>query len=217
MNLKMIVKMLFMLFTVAALFAGGSVSAQEASGREAPKLFADLSSSTRVYPNANAALTGFALGSSYKPTEKCLHIAGELFARFGRKDGTPEDLKMRTAGAAVGALWGTGDWDHWFGAGAMFDLGWGRVGSQDQFVSSAYLRALLLWRSTRGVLGQPRPAHRVCDCAHHRRRRGNQGPLDRPWDRRVLGQGRRRIRPRTGSHPLAGGEGVWLVPVRSEN
>lgn len=146
MNLKMIVKMLFMLFTVAALFAGGSASAQEASEREAPKLFAELSSSTRLYPNANAALTGFALGSSYKPTEKCLHIAGELFARFGRKDGTPEDLKMRTAGAAVGALWGTGDWDHWFGAGAMFDLGWGRVGSQEQFVSSAYLRALLLWR-----------------------------------------------------------------------
>jgi hypothetical protein len=53
---------------------------------------------------------------------------------------------MRTAGGAIGALWGTGDWDHWFGAGAMFDLGWGRVGNQDEFVSSAYLRALLLWR-----------------------------------------------------------------------
>ena len=146
MNLQLRIKTASMLFAMAMCFADGSALAQGASKGEAPKLFADLSSSTRVYPNANAALTGFALGSTYKPTEKCLHIAGELFARFGRKDGTPEDLKMRTAGGAIGALWGTGDWDHWFGAGAMFDLGWGRVGGQDEFVSSAYLRALLLWR-----------------------------------------------------------------------
>jgi len=146
MNLHMKIKTAIMVVAIAICFADGNALAQAASKSEAPKLFADLSSSTRVYPNANAALTGFALGSIYKPTEKCLHIAGELFARFGRKDGTPEDLKMRTAGGALGALWGTGDWDHWFGAGAMFDLGWGRVGSQDEFVSSAYLRALLLWR-----------------------------------------------------------------------
>lgn len=134
------------MIAIALLLAEGSALAEDASKGEAPKLFADLTSSTRLYPNANAALTGFALGSIYKPTDKCLHVAGELFARFGRKDGTPEDLKMRTAGGAIGALWGTGDWDHWFGAGAMFDLGWGRVGALDEFVSSAYLRALLLWR-----------------------------------------------------------------------
>ncbi len=120
--------------------------AQSASEGEAPKLFADLSSSTRIYPNADAALTGFALGAFYRPFDKCIHFAGEAFARFGRKDGTPEDLKMRTAGGAIGALWGTGDWNRWFGAGAMFDLGWGRVGPQNEFVSSAYLRALLYWR-----------------------------------------------------------------------
>jgi hypothetical protein len=135
-----------LLLAIAVLLPAVSASAQSASEGEAPKLFADLSSSTRFYPNASAALTGFALGSLYKPSEKCVHIAGELFARFGRKDGAPEDLKMRTVGGALGALWGTGDWDHWFGAGAMFDLGWGRVGSRDEFVSSAYLRALLLWR-----------------------------------------------------------------------
>lgn len=134
------------MIAIALLLAEGSALAEDAPKGEAPKLFAELTSSTRLYPNANAALTGFALGSIYKPTDKCLHIAGELFARFGRKDGTPEDLKMRNAGGAIGVLWGTGDWDHWFGAGAMFDLGWGRVDAQDEFVSSAYLRALLLWR-----------------------------------------------------------------------
>jgi len=133
-------------FAMALLFAPKGALAQTASKGEAPKLFADISSSTRVYPNANAALSGFALGSLYKPSTKCVHLAGELFARFGRKDGTPEDLKMRTAGGALGALWATGDWDHWFVAGAMVDLGWGRVGVQDEFVSSAYLRALLYWR-----------------------------------------------------------------------
>lgn len=131
---------------LAWLFAPNGALAQSASEGESPKLFADISSSTRIYPNADAALTGFALGSIWRPSEKCVHLAGELFARFGRKDGTPEDLKMRTAGGAVGALWGTGDWDRWFGAGAMFDLGWGRVGPRDEFVSSAYLRALLYWR-----------------------------------------------------------------------
>lgn len=133
-------------FALALLFGPAGAVAQSASKGEAPRLFADLASSTRVYPNAAAALTGFSLGSFYRPSEKCVHIAGELFARFGRKDGTPEDLKMRNVGGTVGALWGNGDWDHWFGAGAMFDLGWGRVGTRDEFVSSAYLRALLEWR-----------------------------------------------------------------------
>jgi len=135
-----------MIFAMALLLGPEGAMAQTASKGEAPRLFADIASSTRVYPNADAALTGFALGSIWRSSEKCVHLAGELFARFGRKDGTPEDLKMRTAGGAVGALWGTGDWDRWFGAGAMFDLGWGRVGPRDEFVSSAYLRALLYWR-----------------------------------------------------------------------
>jgi len=44
------------------------------------------------------------LESLYKPSNKCVHVAGEFFARFGRKDGIPEDLKTRTAG--IGALFG---------------------------------------------------------------------------------------------------------------
>ena len=131
---------------LAALAASQSVSAQGAETREAPKLFADIASSTRIYPNADAALMGFELGTFYRPFHTCIHFAGEFFARFGRKDGTPDDLKMRTAGGAVGALWGVGDWHRWFGAGVMFDLGWGRVGGNDEFVSSAYLRAVLNWR-----------------------------------------------------------------------
>jgi hypothetical protein len=130
---------------VAMLSNAGAALAQSTEG-EAPKLFADLASSTRIYPNADAALMGFALGTFYKPFDKCIHFAGELFARFGQKDVVAEQLKMRTAGGAIGALWGTGDWKRWFGAGAMFDLGWGRVGSRNDFVSSAYLRALLDWR-----------------------------------------------------------------------
>lgn len=131
---------------IVLLAAPQAVSAQKADAGEAPRLFADAASSTRIYPNADAALTGFELGTFYRPFDTCLHFAGEFFARFGRKDGTPEDLKMRTAGGAAGALWGTGDWDRWFGAGAMVDLGWGRVGARNDFVSSAYLRALLYWR-----------------------------------------------------------------------
>lgn len=130
---------------VAMLSSPLATSAQADEG-EAPKLFADLSSSTRVYPNADAALMGFALGAFYRPFDKCIHFAGEAFARFGQKDVSSGELKMRTAGGAVGALWGTGDWKRWFGAGAMFDLGWGRVGSRNDFVSSGYLRALLYWR-----------------------------------------------------------------------
>ena len=146
MTTRRMFQMIPMAIALALLSAPKSALAQPASEGEAPKLFADISSSTRVYPNADAALTGFELGSLYRPSEKCVHLAGEFFARFGRKDGTPEDLKMRTAGGAIGALWGTGDWDRWFGAGAMFDLGWGRVGPRNEFVSSAYLRALLYWR-----------------------------------------------------------------------
>ena len=138
-----------------ALFAAGLVSLTvtndaraEAScaRREAPGLFVDLFSSTRIYPNADAALMGFAMGTVWRPSEKCVHLAGEGFARFGSRTSVSGDLKMRTAGGALGALWGNGDPDRWFGAGAMFDLGWGRVGARDDFVMSGYLRALLYWR-----------------------------------------------------------------------
>lgn len=114
--------------------------------REAPGLFVDLFSSTRIYPNADAALMGFATGAVWRPTDKCLHIAGEGFARFGSRTIASGEQKMRTAGGALGALWGTGNPDRWFGAGAMFDLGWARVGARNDFVMSGYLRALLYWR-----------------------------------------------------------------------
>jgi hypothetical protein len=146
MTKRAMIGMIRLALVVAWLLAPKGALAQSASEGESPKLFADISSSTRIYPNADAALTGFALGAFYRPFDKCIHFAGEAFARFGRKDGTPEDLKMRTSGGAIGALWGTGDWNRWFGAGAMFDLGWGRVGPRNDFVSSAYLRALLYWR-----------------------------------------------------------------------
>lgn len=138
-----------------ALFAAGLVLLAAPSGaqaeasckrREAPSLFVDLFSSTRIYPNADAALMGFATGAVWRPSDKCVHLAGEGFARFGSRTSVSGELKMRTAGGAVGALWGNGDPDRWFGAGAMFDLGWGRVGARDDFVMSGYLRALLYWR-----------------------------------------------------------------------
>lgn len=117
--------------------------------QEAPKLFVDLFASTRIYPNADAALIGFAMGTVWRPSEKCVHLAGEGFARFGSRtltSGSGDEEKMRTAGGALGALWGTGDWDRWFGAGPMFDLGWARVGPRNDFVLSGYLRGLLYWR-----------------------------------------------------------------------
>ncbi len=133
---------------LAALGACHPVAAQsDCERKEAPRLFSDVMSSARIYPNADAALIGFALGSLWRPTDKCVHLAGELFARFGsRKNGDGADTKMRTAGGAIGALWGAGNEDRWFGAGAMFDLGWARVSSRDDFVLSGYLRALLYWR-----------------------------------------------------------------------
>ncbi len=111
-----------------------------------PDLMVDLFSSTRIYPNADAALMGFRLGVVWRPTDKCLHLAGEGFARFGSRTlPSAEEAKMRTAGGALGALWGNGDADSWFGAGAMMDMGWARVGPRDDFVLSAYLRGLLYW------------------------------------------------------------------------
>ena len=104
----------------------GAEAQASCNRRESPGLFVDLFSSTRIYPNADAALTGFALGKVWRPTDKCLPLAGEGFARFGSRTSVSGEQKMRTAGGAVGALWGNGDPDRWFGAGAMFDLGWAR-------------------------------------------------------------------------------------------
>ena len=132
---------------LATLVLAPTASA-EACGetKEAPALFVDLFSSTRIYPNADAALLGFATGAVWRPSDKCVHLAGEGFARFGSRTIATGEQKMRTAGGALGALWGNGDPDRWFGAGAMFDLGWARVGARDDFVMSGYLRALLYWR-----------------------------------------------------------------------
>lgn len=136
-------------FMVALLLFTQPASAEVSCNQEeAPELFVDLFASARVYPNADAASIGFAMGSVWRPTSKCVHLAGEGFARFGRRSSstTAGDLKMRTAGGALGALWGNGDPNHWFGAGAMFDLGWARVGARNDFVLSGYARALLYWR-----------------------------------------------------------------------
>ena len=131
----------------AALSSAPTAKAEATCHKEeAPRLFVDMFSSTRIYPNADAALIGFEIGVVGRPTDKCLHLAGEGFTRFGSRTSASGELKMRTAGGAVGALWGNGDQDRWFGAGAMFDLGWARVGARNDFVLSAYLRALLYWR-----------------------------------------------------------------------
>ena len=117
---------------VVVLLSAPIASADAPADSEAPELMVDLFSSTRIYPNADAVLMGFAMGVLWRPTDKCLHIAGEGFARFGsRTSVTDEELKMRTAGGALGALWGNGDADRWFGAGAMLDMGWARVGPRD--------------------------------------------------------------------------------------
>ena len=139
------------LMPIAAMLAllvlpSGAEAEASCNRRESPGLFVDLFSSTRIYPNADAALMGLAMGSVWRPSDKCLHLAGEGFARFGSRTSVSGELKMRTAGGALGALWGNGDSDRWFGAGAMFDLGWARVGARDDFVMSGYLRALLYWR-----------------------------------------------------------------------
>lgn len=131
-----------------ALQGMGGIARAESSypTKEAPPLFVDLFASTRIYPNADTALIGFAMGTIWRPSKKCVHIAGEGFARFGSRSIPAGEQKMRTAGGALGALWGTGDWNRWFGAGPMFDLGWARVGPKNDFVMSGYLRALLYWR-----------------------------------------------------------------------
>ena len=131
---------------VSTAVTSSALAEGKCSQGEAPGLFVDLFSSTRIYPNADAALMGLATGAVWRPSDKCVHLAGEAFGRFGSRTSVSGEIKMRTAGGAVGALWGNGDPDRWFGAGAMFDLGWGRVGARDDFVMSGYLRALLYWR-----------------------------------------------------------------------
>jgi hypothetical protein len=140
-------RLLFLTLSFGALLLAPTASAEvSCNERQAPDLFVDLFSSTRIYPNADAALMGFATGAVWRPSDKCVHLAGEGFARFGRRTIASGEQKMRTAGGAIGALWGNGDPDRWFGAGAMFDLGWARVGARDDFVMSGYLRGLLYWR-----------------------------------------------------------------------
>lgn len=128
------------------LLVSQNVAAQVGDRKEAPKHYIDAFSSMRIYPNADVALAGFAIGTLHRPFDACIHFAGEGFARFGRKDATPDAFTMLTAGGALGVLWGAGDENHWFGAGPMVDLGWARVDERDDFVSSAYLRGLLYWR-----------------------------------------------------------------------
>jgi len=107
-------------FALAFLLFAPSARAEQAAEGEAPELMVDLVSSTRIYPNGDAILMGFAMGVLWRPSDKCLHLAGEGFARFGsRTASSGQELDMRTAGGALGALWGNGDVDRWFGAGAM--------------------------------------------------------------------------------------------------
>ncbi|MGB8329425.1 MAG: hypothetical protein WCE62_04805 [Polyangiales bacterium] len=132
---------------LAVLLSAQSVSVEPSADAEAPNLKVDLFSSTRIYPDGDAVLMGFAMGVVWRPTDKCVHLAGEGFARFGSRNASSgEEIDMRTAGGALGALWGNGDANRWFGAGAMFDMGWARVGPVDHFVLGADLRALLYWR-----------------------------------------------------------------------
>ena len=129
------------------LFAPKGVQAQTASKGEAPKLFADISSSTRVYPNADAALTGFALGSLYKPSDKCVHLAGEILCPLWAQGWNPR-------GSQNADRWGS--YRCALGPPATGTAGLGRArcstsagvawARQNKFVSSAYLRALLYWR-----------------------------------------------------------------------
>ena len=76
MHRRRIIQTIPMIFAMALLLGPEGAMAQTASKGEAPRLFADIASSTRVYPNADAALTGFALGSIWRPSEKCVHLAG---------------------------------------------------------------------------------------------------------------------------------------------
>ena len=57
-----------MAIVLATLVLAPTASA-EACGetKEAPALFVDLFSSTRIYPNADAALLGFATGAVWRP------------------------------------------------------------------------------------------------------------------------------------------------------
>jgi len=129
------------------LFSARPASADATAEGEAPELMVDLFSSTQIYPNADTILMGFAMGVLWRPTDKCVHLAGEGFARFGsRTSSAGEEIEMRTAGGALGALWGNGDLDRWFGAGAMLDMAWARVGQVDEFTLGADLRARLVWR-----------------------------------------------------------------------
>jgi hypothetical protein len=129
------------------LLSAHGASADTPAAGETPDLTVNLFSSTRIYPDGDAVLMGFALGAMWRPTEKCLHLAGEGFARFGsRTAASGNEIDMRTAGGSLGALWGNGDADRWFGAGAMFDMAWARIGPVNHFTFGADLRALLYWR-----------------------------------------------------------------------
>ncbi|MBW2688150.1 MAG: hypothetical protein JRE19_19940 [Deltaproteobacteria bacterium] len=113
-----------LVLAAALSFAPSAKAEVTCHKEEAPRLFVDLFSSTRIYPNADAALIGFEIGVIGRPTDKCLHLAGEGFTRFGSRSSVSGELKMRTAGSAVGALWGNGDQERcstWAG------LGWALV------------------------------------------------------------------------------------------
>ena len=60
MRTRRISGMMTLALAMGLLFAPQGVLAQTASKGEAQKLFADLGSSKRVYPNPEAELTGFA-------------------------------------------------------------------------------------------------------------------------------------------------------------
>ena len=131
----------------AARAKKASSGRQGACSASAPRFMADVFSSTRIYPNGDVALMGVRAAAYKRPYDNCFYAAGEGFGRFGRKQLSSGDLKLRTAGGAIGTLWGNLlRPSHWFGTGPMFDFAWGGVGDLDEFVISGYLRVLNYWR-----------------------------------------------------------------------
>lgn len=59
---------------LALLLSAQTVYADAPADTEAPELMVDLFSSTRIYPNADAVLMGFAMGVVWRPTDKCLRL-----------------------------------------------------------------------------------------------------------------------------------------------
>ena len=116
-----------------------------------PNVFLDAGLRGKLWPRAGLLLLGPVVGAIARPFDKCVHLTAEGGVAFASLEHPTDDpARVRTATLALGAIWGAGTEQFWFGAGAVLDGGWSAYDTgedtDNSFELDAALRAQLRGR-----------------------------------------------------------------------